>query len=102
MSRDRADIRHDRRGIRPTAATFARTGVTSGKTATTETKLTRVGEGGEETRRFFSLEELRKLSFRPSKANGEGPGVVCSARPCHTDCAVPKQQDWGKTLFRER
>src|SRR5438094_721586 len=95
---------------------FIRTGVTSGmtavifvmivviygKTATTETKLTRVGEGGEETRRFFSLEELRKLSFRPSKANGEGPGVVCSARPCHTDCAVPKQQDWGKTLFRER
>ncbi len=63
MSRDRADIRHDRRGIRPTAATFARTGVTSGKTAATETKLTRVGEGGEETRRFFvSLEELRKLS----------------------------------------
>src|SRR5437016_195992 len=85
-----------------TAATFAPTGVTSGKTATTETKLTRVGEGGEETRRFFSLEEFRKLSFRPSKANGEGPGVVCSARPCHTDCAVPKQQDWGKTLFRER
>ena len=42
---------------------FARTGVTSGKTATTETKLTRVGEGGKETRRFFiSLEELRKLS----------------------------------------
>ena len=46
-----------------TAAMFARTGVTSGKTATTETKLTRVGEGGKETRRFFiSLEELRKLS----------------------------------------
>jgi len=44
MSRDRADIRHDRRGIRPTAATFARTGVTSGKTAATETKLTRVAE----------------------------------------------------------
>src|SRR5438093_13710917 len=85
-----------------TAATFAPTGVTSGKTATTETKLTRVGEGGEETRRFFSLEELRKLSFRPSKANGEGPGVVCSARRCNTDCAVPKQQDWGETLFRER
>jgi len=42
MSRDRADIRYDRRGIRPTAATFARTGVTSGKTAATETKLTRV------------------------------------------------------------
>ena len=42
---------------------FALTGVTSGKTAATETKLTRVGEGGEETRRFFvSLEELRKLS----------------------------------------
>jgi len=46
-----------------TAAMFARTGVTSGKTATTETKLTRVGEGGKETRRLFvSLEELRKLS----------------------------------------
>src|SRR5437016_12321876 len=36
-----------------TAAMFALTGVTSGKTAATETKLTRVGEGGEETRRFF-------------------------------------------------
>jgi len=36
-----------------TAATFAPTGVTSGKTATTETKLTRVGEGGKETRRLF-------------------------------------------------
>src|SRR6266516_3274777 len=81
-----------------TGVTSDTIGVTFGKTATTETKLTRVGEGGEETRRFFSLEELRKLSFRPSKANGEGPGVVCSARPCHTDCAVPKQQDWGKTL----
>src|SRR5206468_7623536 len=46
-----------------TAAMFARTGVTSGKTAATETKLTRVGEGGKETRRsFISLEERRKLS----------------------------------------
>src|SRR5437762_3359365 len=36
-----------------TAAMFARTGETSGKTATTETKLTHVGEGGEETRRLF-------------------------------------------------
>ncbi len=43
---------------------FARTGVTSGKTAATETKLTRVGEGGEETRRLFiPLEEPGNSSF---------------------------------------
>src|SRR5207245_10950058 len=36
-----------------TAAMFALTGVTSGTTVTIETKLTRVGEGGEGTRRGF-------------------------------------------------
>ena len=78
MSRDRADIRHDRRGIRPTAATFARTGVTSGKTAATETKLTRVGRRRQGNLPPFFVEQRRPIALdlpKPAKrklSQGEG------------------------------